>query len=54
VSGEAAEDAQQLESMIAERYIARQLVRFARAMDERDWAALRDIMFDNATSMRAR
>jgi hypothetical protein len=48
-SGEAAEDAQRFESMIAERDIARQLVRFARAMDERDWATLRSIMLDDAT-----
>jgi hypothetical protein len=49
MSGAAAEDAQRLESMIAERDIARQLVRFARAMDERDWATVRDIVFDNGT-----
>jgi hypothetical protein len=36
--------------MIAERDIARQLVRFARALGERDWATLRDILFDDATA----
>jgi len=37
-------------TLLAERDVARQLVRFARAMDERDWATLREILFDDATA----
>jgi hypothetical protein len=40
----------QLEALLAERDIARQIVRFGRAMDDRDWAALRGILFDDATA----
>src|SRR5262249_5276817 len=40
----------QLDVLVAERDIARQIVRFGRAMDDRDWAALREIMFDDTTA----
>lgn len=39
-----------LESLLAEREIARAIVRMARAMDERDWAALDDILLPEATA----
>jgi hypothetical protein len=39
-----------METLLAEREIAWQLARFSRAMDERDWPALRDIMFDDTTA----
>lgn len=34
----------------AERDVQRQIVRFARGMDARDWGALREILFDDATA----
>ncbi len=36
-----------LETLLAEREIYRQLVRFARAMDSRDWQTVREIMTDD-------
>lgn len=39
-----------LETLVAERDITRALIRFARAMDERDWDVLRDILVPDATS----
>lgn len=39
-----------LDTLLAEREIERQLVRFARGMDERDWDAVRAVMFDDATA----
>lgn len=39
-----------LDILVAERAIARALIRFARGMDERDWAALLAVMADNATA----
>lgn len=39
-----------LELLLAEREITRALVRFARAMDERDWAALDEILLEDATA----
>lgn len=38
-----------LETLLAERGIARELTRFARAMDERDWDSLLAILADDAT-----
>jgi len=38
-----------LELLLAEREIHRALVRFARAMDERDWSALDELMLEDAT-----
>ncbi|MCG7631862.1 nuclear transport factor 2 family protein [Gordonia McavH-238-E] len=38
------------ESILAEREITRQVVRFARAMDDRDWDALRSIMLSDVTA----
>lgn len=39
-----------LETLIAEREIGRALYRFARAMDERDWAALDHVLTEDATA----
>ena len=39
-----------VERLQAERDVGRQLVRFARAMDSRDWGALRAILFDDSTA----
>ena len=39
-----------LDTLFAEREIERQLIRFARGMDERDWDAVRAVMFDDATA----
>jgi 3-phenylpropionate/cinnamic acid dioxygenase small subunit len=39
-----------LELLLAEREIHRALVRFARAMDERDWSALDELMLEDATA----
>jgi len=39
-----------LEILLAEREIYRCLVRFARAMDHRDWSALDDIVREDATA----
>ena len=39
-----------LDALLAEREITRQLVRFARAMDDRDWETVRSLMFDDATA----
>lgn len=39
-----------LETLIAEREIARAIHRFARAMDERDWAALDGVLIEEATA----
>jgi hypothetical protein len=39
-----------LETLIAEREIGRALYRFARAMDERDWAALDGVLVEDATA----
>ncbi|HQR04650.1 MAG: nuclear transport factor 2 family protein [Proteobacteria bacterium] len=39
-----------LEVLLAEREIYRALVRFARAMDDRDWTALDDIVLADATA----
>lgn len=39
-----------LEVLLAEREIARAVVRFARAMDERDWPVLHAIMLPDATA----
>lgn len=39
-----------LETLLAERDIERRLIRFARAMDEREWATVRALMFDDATA----
>lgn len=39
-----------LETLLAERAIYRQLVRFARAMDARDWEALNDITTEDITA----
>ncbi len=39
-----------LDTLLAEREIERQLIRFARGMDERDWDAVRAVMFDDATA----
>ncbi|NKS59270.1 nuclear transport factor 2 family protein [Rhodococcus hoagii] len=39
-----------LEILLAEREIARGVVRFARAMDDRDWPVLHDIMLPDATA----
>lgn len=39
-----------LEILIAERDIGRALYRFARAMDERDWAALDEVLTEDATA----
>jgi hypothetical protein len=36
--------------LLAERAIARQIVRFARAMDDRDWDTIREIVMEDATS----
>jgi hypothetical protein len=43
-------DAPGLDELLAEREITRALVRFARAMDERDWETVRGLMFDDATA----
>lgn len=42
--------AMNLEILLAEREIYRAIVRVARAMDERDWAALDDILLADATA----
>ncbi|HLS82995.1 MAG TPA: nuclear transport factor 2 family protein [Steroidobacter sp.] len=39
-----------LEILIAERAIARAIYRFARAMDERDWAALDGVLVEEASA----
>ncbi len=39
-----------LDTLLAERAIERQLIRFARGMDERDWETVRGLMFDDATA----
>lgn len=39
-----------LELLLAEREIHRALVRFARAMDERDWSALDELVLEDATA----
>lgn len=39
-----------LDTLIAERDIGRAIYRFARAMDERDWAALDDMVVPEATA----
>lgn len=39
-----------LDTLIAEREIARAIYRFARAMDERDWAALDSLLTEEATA----
>jgi 3-phenylpropionate/cinnamic acid dioxygenase small subunit len=39
-----------IEMLLAEREIHRALVRFARAMDERDWAALDPLLLEEATA----
>lgn len=39
-----------LETLLAEREIQRAIVRMARAMDERDWAALDGILLPDATA----
>lgn len=39
-----------LSTLLAEREIQRAIVRMARAMDERDWAALDDILLPDATA----
>lgn len=39
-----------LETILAEREIARSLIRFARAMDDRDWPILHQIMLPDATA----
>lgn len=39
-----------LDTLIAEREIGRALYRFARAMDERDWAALDAVVAEDATA----
>lgn len=39
-----------LQTLLAEREITHALIRFARAMDERDWDVLRTILVDDATS----
>jgi hypothetical protein len=38
------------EESLVEREIERQLIRFARGMDDRDWDAVRAVMFDDATA----
>ena len=38
-----------VEALLVEREIARALIRLARAMDERDWGTLRQILADDAT-----
>lgn len=38
-----------LEELLAEREIGRALVRFSRAMDDRDWPALAEILAEDAT-----
>ena len=42
-----------LEFMLVERAIEREVVRFARAMDERDWDTIRKIMLPDATARLA-
>lgn len=39
-----------VDELQAERDIGRQLVRFARGMDARDWRAIRAVLFDDATA----
>lgn len=39
-----------LDTLIAEREISRAIYRFARAMDERDWAALDGVLAEEATA----
>ena len=39
-----------LETLLAERDIQQQLIRFARAMDARDWAAMAAILSDDAVA----
>lgn len=39
-----------LELLLAEREIARGVIRFARAMDDRDWPVLHEIMLPDATA----
>ena len=39
-----------LETLLAEREIQRALARLARAMDERDWAAVDGLMLPEATA----
>lgn len=40
----------ELEILLAERAIAQNIIRFARAMDAHDWDTLRDILADDATA----
>lgn len=42
--------AEDVAALVAERAVVRQLVRFSRAMDARDWATLREILADDATA----
>jgi hypothetical protein len=39
-----------LETLLAEREIARSLARFARAMDEREWATVGEVLTEDATA----
>lgn len=39
----------ELDTLVAERDIARQIIRFGRAMDDRDWETLASLMFDDVT-----
>ena len=39
-----------LETLLAERDIQQQLIRFARAMDARDWGAMASILSDDAVA----
>jgi hypothetical protein len=39
-----------IEILLAERAIARQIVRFGRAMDDRDWETIREITYDDVES----
>ncbi len=39
----------ELEELVAERDIARQIIRFGRAMDDHDWATLGSLMFHDVT-----
>ena len=40
----------ELRMLLAEREIARAVVRFARAMDDREWAVLHEVMLPDATA----
>lgn len=44
------EAAAELEQLAAERQIGRQIVRFGRAMDDRDWSTLHEILLADATA----